>query len=185
MAQLRPLERKPTKTARQTQGLRRVGSYESERFFTHRLSLLNRLIARTTKQMLAQQFGLSQMEWRVLIQLERRSPSKIAEVHERSLVPKPQLSAVLPVLIRKGLVVREEDPADARAPYFALTESGLQLYRAVMRVSRKRQRRLEFILSEHERIAFNAAIDHLIKFFADQADRTGDLFDDGPDSLRD
>jgi DNA-binding MarR family transcriptional regulator len=186
MAQPRPLERKPPKAAKRPQGLRRVGTYESRRFYTNRLSLLSRLLARNTKQMLAEQFGLSQMEWRVLIQLEVRSPSKIAEIHERSLVPKPQLSSVLPVLIRKGLVVRENDPADARAPYFALTEDGLALYRAVMRVSRKRQRKLEFILSEHERVAFSAAVDHLILFFAEQVGRAGgSLFDDELDSIRD
>jgi DNA-binding MarR family transcriptional regulator len=177
MAEPRMQERKPARPA-QSKGLRRVGAYESDRFYTHRLSLLNRLIARTTKQMLADEFGLSQMEWRVLIQLEHRSPSKIAEMHERSLVPKPQLSSVLPDLIRKGVVVREDDPADARAPYFALTEDGLQLYRAVMKVSRKRQRRLELILSRAERVSFEAALDHLIAFFTSERGREGSLFDD-------
>jgi DNA-binding MarR family transcriptional regulator len=184
MAQPRTLERKPIKVSGQLKGLRRVGAYESGRFYTHRLSLLNRLIARTTKQMLADEFGLSQMEWRVLIQLEQRSPAKIADMHERSLVPKPQLSSVLPGLIRKGLVVRENDAADARAPNFALTDEGLKLYRAVMRVSRKRQRKLEFILSQHERVAFDAAIDHLIAFFAGEVGRDGGLFDDAPDAIR-
>jgi DNA-binding MarR family transcriptional regulator len=162
------LERTPSKAA-PARGLRRTGTYESGRFYTHRLSLLNRLIARTTKVMLAEQFGLSQMEWRVLIQLEHRTPSKIVEMQERSLLPKPQISSVLPQLIRKGYVVRADDPADARAPNFALTDEGLQLYRAVMRVSRKRQRGLELILSEPERAVFDAAIDHLIAFFTEDA----------------
>ena len=48
-------------------GLQRTGSYESEAFYTHRLSLLSRLIARETRQMLAEPFGLSQMDWRVRI----------------------------------------------------------------------------------------------------------------------
>ena len=85
-------------------GLERIGNYETERFYTHRLSLLNRLIARTTKQMLADPFGLSQMEWRILVQLEYRSPSKVAEIHERSLMQKPQISSALPRLIRNGYV---------------------------------------------------------------------------------
>jgi len=152
-----------------SRAVRRVGAYESERFYTNRLSLLNRLIARTTKQMLAEQFSLSQMEWRVLIQLEYRSPSKISEMHDRSLVPKPQISSVLPHLIRKNYVVRIDDPADARAPYFAVTEEGLSVYRAVIRVSRKRQRKLELLLSQHDRAAFDSAIDHLIAYFKAQA----------------
>jgi DNA-binding MarR family transcriptional regulator len=172
-------ERRLTKPSDALKGLRRVGAYESDRFYTHRLSLLNRLIARTTKQMLAGGFGLSQMDWRVLIQLEHRSPSKIAEMHERSLVPKPQLSAVLPALIRRGFVVREDNPDDARAPYFALTEGGLQLYRAVMKVSRKRQRKLELMLNRQERASFEAAVNHLIDFFKSESGSDRNLFEDG------
>jgi DNA-binding MarR family transcriptional regulator len=143
-------------------GLQRTGSYESEAFYTHRLSLLSRLIARETRQMLAEPFGLSQMDWRVLIQLEHVSPSKISEIHSRSLLAKPQISSALPPLIKSGYVVREEDPEDARAPFFSITEKGLQLYRSVMRLSRKRQRRLELLLSESERATFSKAIDKLI-----------------------
>jgi DNA-binding MarR family transcriptional regulator len=149
-------------------GLRREGAYESAVFYTHRLSLLNRLIARTTKAMLADRFGISQMEWRILVQLEDRSPSKIAEIHERSLVQKPQISSALPDLVQRGYVVRRDDPNDARAPWFAITKEGLQLYRAVIRLSRKRQRGVESLLSETERAGFEAAVDRLIAFFLEE-----------------
>lgn len=149
-------------------GLRRVGAYESERFYTHRLSLLNRLIGRTTKVMLAEHFGISQMEWRILVQLEYRSPSKVSEIRERSLVQKPQISSALPKLAQRGYVVREHDPDDARAPWFAITEDGLRLYREVIRVSRKRQRGLEAHLSEQERAGFEQALDRLIEVLIEQ-----------------
>jgi DNA-binding MarR family transcriptional regulator len=122
--------------------------------------------------MLADPFGLSQMEWRILVQLEHRSPSKIAEIHERSLMQKPQISSALPRLIRTGYIARTDDPTDARAPYFAITEQGLKLYRAVVRVSRKRQESLEALLSERERKVLDAAIDRLIgSFVHDELDR--------------
>jgi len=155
-------------------GLRRTGSYESESFFTHRLSLLSRLIARETRDMLAEPFGLSQMEWRILIQLEYLSPSKISEINARSLLQKPQISVALPPLIARGYVQREDDPNDARAPYFAITEKGLQLYHAVMRVSRKRQRRLESLLSDRERASFDKSIDALIAALTDEPVREFD-----------
>ncbi len=155
-------------------GLRRDGAYETGRFYTHKLSLLNRLIARTTKEMLAARFGLSQMEWRVLVQLECRSPSKVAEIHERSLVQKPQISAVLPLLARRGYVVRHDDPDDARAPWFAITEAGLEVYREVLRLSRKRQRNLEALLSERERTGFESAVDRLIAYFVNETESGGD-----------
>jgi DNA-binding MarR family transcriptional regulator len=140
---------------------RRVGAGESVRFYTHRLALLNRLLARDTRLML-EPFGLSQMEWRILIQLEQLSPSKIVEISARSLLQKPQLSVALPPLIAKGCVVREDDPGDARAPYFAITEKGLSLYRSIMREARKRQRRFEALLDDERRGCFSAAIDTLI-----------------------
>jgi DNA-binding MarR family transcriptional regulator len=143
-------------------GLRHAGSYESETFYTHRLSLLSRLLARETRQMLGEPFRLSQMEWRILVQLEHTSPSKISEIHARSLLPKPQISSALPSLIEKGYVVRENDLTDARAPFFSITVYGLQLYRSVMRMSRKRQRRLELVLEAGERATFSKAIDELI-----------------------
>jgi DNA-binding MarR family transcriptional regulator len=130
------------------------------------LSLLSRLLARETRQMLGQPFELSQMEWRILVQLEHASPSKISEIHARSLLPKPQISSALPSLIEKGYVARESDLADARAPFFSITVYGLQLYRSVMRVSRKRQRRLELLLSASERATFSKAIDELIAALA-------------------
>lgn len=153
-------------------GLHRTGGYESAYFYTHRLSLLNRLIARTTREMLAGHFALSQMEWRILVQLEYRSPSKVSQIHERSLVQKPQISSALPSLVRKGYVVREDDPADARAPFFAITQGGLKLYRAVMRLSRRRQRAVELVLTERERVAFEHTLDKLIQFFLEN-DRAG------------
>jgi DNA-binding MarR family transcriptional regulator len=149
-------------------GVRRLGAYESARYYTHRLSLLNRLIARTTKDMLAERFGMSQMEWRILVQLEFRSPSKVADIHARSLVQKSQISSALPQLVRRGCVVRQDDPDDARAPWFAITDEGLRRYRDVIRVSRKRQRGLELLLSPRERAGFEQAVDRLIEFFLDE-----------------
>jgi DNA-binding MarR family transcriptional regulator len=107
-------------------------------------------------------FELSQMEWRILIQLEQLSPSKISEISARSFLQKPQISVALPPLVKRGCVARKEDPDDARAPYFAITETGLLLYRSVLRGARKRQRRFELLLGDDERGHFSAAVDTLI-----------------------
>lgn len=170
-------DRSVARGAAPKRGLHRTGAFESERFYTHRLSLLSRLMARTTKTMLAENFGMSQMEWRVLVQLEYRSPSKIADIHERSLMQKPQISQALPALARRGYVVRQSDPADARAPWFAITEEGLALHRDVIRISRRRQHRLEAALHERERTAFESALDRFIGLFIAAGD-TGDIFAD-------
>jgi DNA-binding MarR family transcriptional regulator len=162
---LKPRVRKAGESTGAGMGQRRVGAGESRDFYTHRLALLNRLLARDTRLML-EPFGLSQMEWRILIQLEQASPAKISEISTRSLLQKPQLSLALPPLIAKGCVTRESDPDDRRAPYFAITEKGLSLYRSVMREARKRQRRFESLLDSDQRRHFSAAVGALISALA-------------------
>jgi DNA-binding MarR family transcriptional regulator len=161
-------------------GLTRTSGYPTGRFYTRQIALLGRLIARTTKPAFERLFNISQIEWRILVQLEHRSPSKIAEMYERSLMPKSQISSALPALIRKGYVVRANDPADARAPYFAITAAGLTLYKAVLKVSKRRQDGLESLLTRQERKIFADALDRLVEFYLAEDARSGDsLFGGG------
>jgi len=171
----------PTKAG--ARALTRTSDYPTGRFYTRQIAMLSRLIARTTKPAFGRLFDISQMEWRILVQLEYRSPSKIAEMYERSLMPKSQISSVLPALIRKGYAVRENDPKDARAPYFAITAAGLALYKAVLKVSKRRQDGLESLLTRQERKIFADALDRLVEFYLAEDARNGDgLF--GGDATR-
>jgi DNA-binding MarR family transcriptional regulator len=155
-------------------GLYRNGKHETRRFYTSQVALLHRLVARSTKQAFGQMFGITQMEWRVLVQLEYRSPSKISEINERTLMQKPQISSTLPQLIRKGYAVRANDPNDARAPWFAITEKGLGLYKEVFAVSRTRQRGLESLLTIEERKVFESAFQRIVDFYVDEEHSGGD-----------
>lgn len=169
--------RMPKKASRKSKplgGLHRTGTYETRGFYTHQVALLHRLIARSTKQAFDRMFGITQMEWRILIQLEYRSPSKISELHERTFMQKPQISLALPNLIRKGYVVRADDPDDARAPNFAITQKGLELYREVLRVTKKRQEGLESLFSKSERKVFESCFKRLIDFYLEENKRGGE-----------
>jgi DNA-binding MarR family transcriptional regulator len=169
--------KKPPAEAR---GLTRSSDYPTGRFYTRQIALLSRLIARTTKPAFDRLFSISQLEWRILVQLEYRSPSKIVEMYERSLMPKSQISSALPGLIGKGYVDRADDPDDARAPNFAITPEGLALYKAVLKVSKRRQDGLESLLTRQERKSFADALDKLVEFYLAEDARSGDgLFDDG------
>jgi DNA-binding MarR family transcriptional regulator len=162
-----------------TRGLTRSSDYPTGRFYTRQIALLSRLIARTTKPAFDRLFNISQLEWRILVQLEYRSPSKIVDMYERSLMPKSQISSALPTLIGKGYVVRASDPDDARAPNFAITPEGLSLYKAVLKVSQRRQDGLESLLNKQERKIFGDALDKLVEFYLVEDARSGDgLFGD-------
>jgi DNA-binding MarR family transcriptional regulator len=89
------------------------------------------------------------------------------------LIQKPQISSTLPHLLRKGYAVRLDDPADARAPWFAITAEGLKIYRDVLRVSERRQRGLESLLNATERKVFASAFQRLIAFYM-EAEREGE-----------
>ena len=176
--------KKPQAKARTGHGLTRTSDFPTEHFYTRRIALLSRLIARTTKPAFDRLFSISQLEWRILVHLEYRSPAKIADMYERSLMPKSQISSALPTLIDKGYVVREDDPDDARAPYFAITAEGFALYKAVLRVSQRRQDGLESLLTRQERKIFADALNKLVEFYLAEDARNGDgLFSDdsGPD----
>jgi DNA-binding MarR family transcriptional regulator len=168
-----------------SRGLQRKGIYETRHFYTSQIALLNRLISRTMKRAFDTMFGITLMEWRVLAHLEYRSPSKISEIYERSLMQKPLTSEALRKLVKNGYAVREDDPADARAPYFSITEEGLNLYRAILRVTRKRQRGLESLFSKQEQKILGTAFGRLIEFYMDQERQRGDgMFAENPKTKR-
>jgi DNA-binding MarR family transcriptional regulator len=168
-----PTGKKPqAKAARR--GITRSSAYPTGRFYTRQIALLGRLIARTTKPAFERLFNITQLEWRILVQLEYRSPSKIAEMYERSLMPKSQISSALPALIAKAYVVRTDDPDDGRAPYFAITAAGLALYKAVLKVSQRRQDGLESLLTKQERKIFADALERLVEFYLAEDARNGD-----------
>ncbi len=80
---------------------------------------------------------------------------------------------------------RANDPDDARAPYFAITAEGLALYKAVLKVSKRRQDGLESLLTRQERKIFADALDKLVEFYLAEDARDGDgLFDDGQSQTR-
>jgi DNA-binding MarR family transcriptional regulator len=149
-------------------GVHHAGIYETRHFYTSQIALLHRLISRTMKRAFDVMFGMTLMEWRVLAQLEYRSPSKISEIHERSLMQKPLTSTALRSLVENGYAVRESDPYDARAPNFYITEKGLQTYKAVLAVTRKRQHGLESLFTAQEQKIMAAAFTRLIEFYTDE-----------------
>lgn len=154
--------------------LERASSYESENFYSNRIAILGRLMARTTNRMLNERFGLSPAEWRILIQLAYRSPSKISEMYERTLIKKPEISGALRLLAQRGYAYRSNDTDDARSPNFWITPEGLKLYRSAMRVTRRRQRGLESLLTKSQREVFSSVLDRLITFYFEEERRGSD-----------
>ena len=77
-------------------------------------------------------FSISVAEWRILARLGQHD-----EVHSRGLgditfMDKSRVSRALRLLEDKGYMARRPDPADNRASFLALTDSGQTLYRQIV-----------------------------------------------------
>ena len=77
-------------------------------------------------------YGISVAEWRILAHLGQH-----AEVHSRGLgeitfLDKSRVSRALKLLQDKGYMARRPDPADNRASFLCLTETGIALYQQIV-----------------------------------------------------
>jgi DNA-binding MarR family transcriptional regulator len=81
-------------------------------------------------------YGISVAEWRILARLSQKIDGRLSEVHSRGLgditfMDKSRVSRALQQLQGKGYLARRPDPADNRASFLSLTETGLALYQQI------------------------------------------------------
>lgn len=107
-------------------------------FLPYRVSLVARLLDRRTTRMLAEEFGLSVAEWRVIAQLAQDSPSSVRDLAEKAFVDRAEVSRATASLVRRGYVNRWDNPDDRRGPLLACTKQGKALFKKI------RPRRIAF-----------------------------------------
>src|SRR5262245_18840392 len=90
-------------------------------FLPHQVSLVARLLDRRTTRKLAEDFGLSMAEWRVLAQLAHDSPSSVRDLAEKAYVDRAEVSRATASLVRRKYVRRWDNPDDGRGPLLACT----------------------------------------------------------------
>jgi DNA-binding MarR family transcriptional regulator len=100
-------------------------------YLTLRIGFVARLTERHTARVLAQRFGLTLAEWRVLAQLARVGPMTVRALADRSWVDRAEVSRAAASLIERGCVAQTANPADRRSPYFLVSAEGRRLYRKV------------------------------------------------------
>lgn len=89
-------------------------------------------------------------ELSVLLLLDSREPESQQQAAERLGVDRTTMVGLLDGLERKGLVVREPDPADRRRNVVALTEAGRTALKSATAASDKAERQLLADLSPTE-----------------------------------
>jgi DNA-binding MarR family transcriptional regulator len=100
-------------------------------YLPYKISLVAKLLDRKTTRMLAEEFGLSVAEWRVLAQLATCENSSVRDLAEQAWVDRAEVSRATASLVKRGYVKRHENPEDRRGPLLSSTKQGQALFRKI------------------------------------------------------
>jgi DNA-binding MarR family transcriptional regulator len=76
-------------------------------------------------------YDLGATQWYVLYQLAHDGPTKQRDLVKALHVERATLSAIIAVLVRKGLVEQVPDPVDQRQKLLRMTATGAKLWKAL------------------------------------------------------
>ena len=112
-------------------------------FPTFRMTLLSKAMDRATIRQLAEGFGLSYAQWRVLARLgDAQDGATVGQVAQQAWADRAEVSRAASVLEQRGLLERRDNPQDRRAPLLALNRQGKALYARVVEQRAAFHRRL-------------------------------------------
>lgn len=126
------------------------------------IHVLANLIGRAFSGQLDRAFGMSVAEWRVLLTLERYPGLTAAELTSRWAMDKMAISRAIQRLEAAGRIRRDRNPEDRRSLQLSLTETGRELYAAILPVANARYREFVSCLSRDELAGFRASLEKLI-----------------------
>ncbi|MGP1396429.1 MAG: MarR family winged helix-turn-helix transcriptional regulator [Inquilinaceae bacterium] len=136
----------------------------------YRMAFLTNFYREPLLRRMEQQFGIIRPEWTILICLvfrDRLNPRDICEITEQ---PRNTVSRAAATLVKKGLIVREDDSADARRAILRLTAEGRDLYGRIMPMFEERESKMLECLSQAERNTLAALLDRLARATPSWAD---------------
>ena len=113
--------------------------------------------------------GLGDSDFRVLEALLHKGPLPVNTIGPKVWLTPGSISIAVDRLVRKGLVVRKEQPADRRIRRVELTRKGRALITATFRKHAAAMENVVGVLSKKER----TALVRLLKKLGKHAERTG------------
>ena len=136
-------------------------------YLSFKMSVLYRLMVRRTARFLNATYDLSVVEWWTIGQLAIESPGTVSGIVDLTQNDKAQVSRAVALLIKKGLVRKEDNPEDKRSSLLFLTDKGQELYDQVLPMRQKSQNLLLEQLSPEERKSMERAIKKLTDYMLD------------------
>ena len=130
---------------------------------SYRISVLNRAFEQEAGRNLAKKHELSLTEARVLGVLEDLSTATVKRLAHVMRLKRPQVSRALALLREQGFVEAWQNPADGRSTNYAITKSGRQRARRILRIALQYNRQRVGILTPEERKALDSALTKLLR----------------------
>lgn len=149
---------------------RRVTIRSVRDFVSYRLSVLSRVLDRTTDAHMIKTSALALTENRILGLLYDGTVATVRAVAKEMCLDKAQVSRAMTKLVKHGYASRTIDPVDRRSAEFRITDKGREYYAAHIEKARAMQLEMLKNLDADEMANLNAAISKLMTFAEERAE---------------
>ncbi len=139
---------------------RDLPEFDLEGFLPYRLTVLAAHLSAKMAQQYKHEFGVSNPEWRVLVNVGYAENPSVRDIEKRVSLEKSKVSRAAARLEARGLISKVVDPNDRRLVKLDLTEKGTDLLSQLVPIAMSFQTSLEAKLGEAEE-ALIAALDLL------------------------
>jgi DNA-binding MarR family transcriptional regulator len=154
-------------------------------FVSYRLSVLSRVLDRTTEARMIKASVLALTENRILGLLYDGAATTVRAVAKEMCLDKAQVSRAMTKLVKHGYAGRSIDPVDRRSAEFRITDKGKEYYTAHISKARDMQFDMLKHLDADELAKLDTAIGKLMNFAEERAEQLEeDLRDETSDAPR-
>lgn len=128
---------------------------------SYRFSLLTRQETKCLAAMYGPKYGLSISTWKVLSVIGRFAPISATEAGKRTSLEPDKVTRAVDSLVKRGLVLRRQDPEDRRRVILALSAKGKRTHDDIERVRHILEIEFMSVLSAEERETLYTVLDKL------------------------
>jgi DNA-binding MarR family transcriptional regulator len=140
-------------------------------FVSYRLSVLSRVLDRTTEARMIKASVLALTENRILGLLYDGAAATVRAVAKEMCLDKAQVSRAMTKLVKHGYAGRTIDPIDRRSAEFRITDKGKEYYTAHIAKAREMQFDMLKNLDAEELVKLDTAIAKLMTFAEERAEQ--------------
>ncbi|MDX3054573.1 MarR family transcriptional regulator [Streptomyces sp. NE06-03E] len=126
---------------------------------SYRLTRTSSALSRSAALRYRREFDVSLGEWRSLALIAADPTLTLNRLARRAGLDKAQMSRVVRGLVERGLVTRTE--STGRSRQLALTDSGIEVYRGLIRAANERDAAFAAALSEEEALVLERTLEKL------------------------